>query len=107
LGSAEEDTDSYTQGWYPQVIGDPSIRGTDKLAGGRARYFNAGRSYGFLEFHDNTPNAPCRRCPLDNRDSVDRPQLRAIHRGSLERNIEPITGGMRRAWRPARTKMVT
>ena len=33
------------QSWYPQVVGDPSIQGTDTLAGQRARYFNQGKSH--------------------------------------------------------------
>lgn len=32
------------QSWYPQVIGDTAIQGTDKRAGARAHYFNAGKS---------------------------------------------------------------
>jgi hypothetical protein len=38
------------QGWYPQVVGDAAVRGTDKLAGARARYFNQGRSSFFIDF---------------------------------------------------------
>jgi hypothetical protein len=30
--------------WYPQVIGDPQSRGTDKLSGRAARFFNGGES---------------------------------------------------------------
>ena len=45
------------QGWYPQVVGDPAILGTDKLAGARARYFNAGQSTAVIVFSE-TPPAP-------------------------------------------------
>ncbi|HEY7171451.1 MAG TPA: hypothetical protein VH417_11430 [Vicinamibacterales bacterium] len=39
-------------GWYPQVIGDPAIQGTDKRAGARARYFDAGQSNSIIVFAD-------------------------------------------------------
>ena len=38
------------QGWYPQVIGERRIEGTDKVSGARARYFNQGRSDSFIVF---------------------------------------------------------
>lgn len=41
---------SANQGWYPQVIGDGAIRGTDKLAGAQARYFNQGQSTSYIAF---------------------------------------------------------
>ena len=40
------------QGWYPQVVGDAAIAGTDKLAGARARYFNQGSSSSLIVFRD-------------------------------------------------------
>jgi len=42
------------QGWYPQVVGDQSIQGTDKLAGSVARYFNMGRSTFLISFRRST-----------------------------------------------------
>jgi hypothetical protein len=52
---------SVNQGWYPQVIGDPSIQGTDKLSGSQARYFNQGQSSSYIMFTDNSPaNSPDR-----------------------------------------------
>lgn len=38
------------QGWYPQVVGDVAVHGTDKLAGERARYFDQGVSQFFITF---------------------------------------------------------
>ena len=49
------------QGWYPQVVGDPAIKGTDKLAGARARYFNRGASRFFIEFVDGATLTPTTR----------------------------------------------
>jgi len=49
------------QGWYPQVVGDPAIKGTDKLAGSRARYFNRGASRFFIEFVDGATLTPTTR----------------------------------------------
>jgi len=46
------------QGWYPQVVGDWSIHGTDKLAGRRARYFNQGRSRFFIDFSEQSADSP-------------------------------------------------
>lgn len=46
------------QSWYPQVVGDPSIQGTDTLAGQRARYFNQGKSHYFIEFAERPVNSP-------------------------------------------------
>ncbi len=43
------------QGWYPQVVGAASIRGTDRLAGRTARYFNAGRSTSLIVFQKSQP----------------------------------------------------
>ena len=40
------------QGWYPQVVGDPAMLGTDKLASARARYFNAGGSASIIVFSE-------------------------------------------------------
>jgi hypothetical protein len=41
------------QNWYPQVIGDASMHGTDKLAGEKARFFDGGGySRWNLVFHD-------------------------------------------------------
>jgi hypothetical protein len=37
-------------GWYPQVIGQETGTGTDRLAGQRARFFLTGRSDRFIEF---------------------------------------------------------
>jgi hypothetical protein len=52
---------SENQGWYPQVIGDAAIQGTDKRAGAQARYFDAGRSSSFVVFADHgTAPAPDR-----------------------------------------------
>ena len=45
---------SASQGWYPQVIGDWTIRGTDKLAGSQARYFNQGQSSSLITFTDSS-----------------------------------------------------
>ena len=42
------------QGWYPQVVGDQSIRGTDKRAGATARYFDMGRSNYTITFRRST-----------------------------------------------------
>jgi hypothetical protein len=36
--------------WYPQVIGLEIGEGTDKIAGGRARFFMGGRSQYFIQF---------------------------------------------------------
>ena len=49
------------QGWYPQVIGERRIEGTDKVSGARARYFNQGRSDSFIVFtKQSEPGArPC------------------------------------------------
>jgi hypothetical protein len=47
--------------WYPQVIGDTGIRGTDKLAGWSARYFNFGTSDALIVFGDD--DTPHRRIP--------------------------------------------
>ena len=49
---------SGNQGWYPQVIGDPDIRGTDKLSGSRARYFNQGQSDSLIVFTDASTASP-------------------------------------------------
>jgi hypothetical protein len=38
------------QGWYPQVIGDVAIEGTDKRAGAKARYFDKGQSNSLIMF---------------------------------------------------------
>jgi hypothetical protein len=46
------------QGWYPQVIGDAGIAGTDKRAGLQARYFNHGQSDSFIVFADSDPTRP-------------------------------------------------
>jgi len=46
---------SENQGWYPQVIGDAAIAGTDKRAGLQARYFNHGQSDSFIVFADANP----------------------------------------------------
>jgi hypothetical protein len=46
------------QGWYPQVIGDAAIEGTDKRAGVRARYFNRGESNSFIVFSDDGSTEP-------------------------------------------------
>lgn len=43
---------SASQGWYPQVIGNADIHGTDKLAGAQARYFNQGQSTSVIVFTD-------------------------------------------------------
>jgi hypothetical protein len=43
------------QGWYPQVVGDPRMKGTDKLSGSQARYFNQGRSDSLIVFADTPP----------------------------------------------------
>ncbi len=43
---------SENQGWYPQVIGDADVHGTDTLAGAQARYFNQGQSSSFIIFTD-------------------------------------------------------
>ena len=43
------------QGWYPQVVGDPASRGSDKLAGASARYFDQGQSSSFIEFSEDPP----------------------------------------------------
>ncbi len=43
------------QGWYPQVVGDPAIQGTDKLAGSGARYFNQGQSSSLIWFAEAQP----------------------------------------------------
>jgi len=51
--------DSTNQGWYPQVIGDPSVQGTDKLSGSQARYFNQGQSNSYIVFTDSA-NSPDR-----------------------------------------------
>jgi len=51
---------SANQGWYPQVIGDASIQGTDKLSGARARYFNQGQSTSTIVFTDLSPISPTR-----------------------------------------------
>jgi hypothetical protein len=51
------------QGWYPQVVGDPSIRGTDKLAGSRARYFDQGQSTSYVQFTQEPPTAPAPASP--------------------------------------------
>lgn len=49
------------QGWYPQVIGNPSIQGTDHLSGSQARYFNQGQSNSYIVFIDTSPaNSPNR-----------------------------------------------
>jgi hypothetical protein len=49
---------SENQGWYPQVIGAPSVEGTDKTAGNgtarRTRYFNQGQSSFYIDFTDAT-----------------------------------------------------
>jgi hypothetical protein len=37
-------------GWYPQVIGTEPGRGTDRVAGQRARFFLTGRSDRVIEF---------------------------------------------------------
>jgi hypothetical protein len=54
---------SQNQGWYPQVIGDPSIKGTDKLSGSQARYFDQGKSNLLIVFTDTSAPAavvaPC------------------------------------------------
>ena len=54
---------SGNQGWYPQVIGDPSIKGTDKLAGSQSRYFDQGKSNQLIVFTDTSAPAavaaPC------------------------------------------------
>jgi len=42
------------QGWYPEVVGDQAIHGTDKLAGSVARYFNMGRSSYTITFQLST-----------------------------------------------------
>jgi hypothetical protein len=42
-----------THGWYPQVVGNAAIQGTDKRAGARARYFDQGRSDSFIVFEDH------------------------------------------------------
>jgi len=62
------------QGWYPQVVGDAAIHGTDKLAGERARYFDCGVSQFFITFAEvpaaipRTPGAtPRRACLADGR----------------------------------------
>ncbi|MBS1817971.1 MAG: hypothetical protein JSU08_08585 [Acidobacteria bacterium] len=44
-----------SQGWYPQVVGDPSIQGTDKLGGQHVRYFNQGQSRFFIDFSVDAP----------------------------------------------------
>ena len=36
--------------WYPQVIGLETGEGSDKEAGGRARFFMGGRSSSFIDF---------------------------------------------------------
>src|SRR5262249_14989679 len=41
------------QGWYPQVIGNPDVQGTDTLAGSQARYFNQGYSDSYVVFVDS------------------------------------------------------
>lgn len=41
--------------WYPQVIGEPEVHGTDKLSGKKARYFDSGHSNSLIEFIDKTP----------------------------------------------------
>jgi hypothetical protein len=50
------------QGWYPQVIGAPTLEGTDKAAGAgatqRTRYFNQGQSSLFIAFTDAPLTAP-------------------------------------------------
>jgi hypothetical protein len=48
---------SENQGWYPQVIGDPSIKGTDKLSGSSARYFDQGKSDSLIVFVDTSAPA--------------------------------------------------
>ncbi|OFW09569.1 MAG: hypothetical protein A3H96_19065 [Acidobacteria bacterium RIFCSPLOWO2_02_FULL_67_36] len=49
------------QSWYPQVVGDQSIHGTDRLAGRTARYFNAGRSSSYIVFAKSQPVIPNRK----------------------------------------------
>ncbi len=51
------------QGWYPQVVGDPSVQGTDKLSGRRARYFNQGRSRFYIDFFETPPDSPSTDIP--------------------------------------------
>ncbi len=36
--------------WYPQIIGIEPGKGTDKVAGERARFFMSGRSRYFIQF---------------------------------------------------------
>jgi hypothetical protein len=36
--------------WYPQVIGEETGTGTDRMAGRRARFFMTGRSDRWIEF---------------------------------------------------------
>jgi hypothetical protein len=43
------------RGWYPQVIGNAAIQGTDKRAGFQARYFDFGQSDSFIVFADSNP----------------------------------------------------
>jgi hypothetical protein len=45
------------QGWYPQVVGDTAIHGTDKVAGRTSRYFNRGRSDWYLVLNMAPPLA--------------------------------------------------